>query len=219
LWHGDGRGPEVCLIKNLVGRGVLQYAPTNQMSKYIQMKKTNLILTLLLLALVVACGNGEKKAYLAEVDGMINHLDSLKLIADANVLDSLPYIIERVKKNTKRFAESYSADTINLEVGEMINSYKDVRKVLSRNSGNLAKVRVSIPETLEKLEDLKSDISHGVGERDKYLEYILFEREKVRQMDTLLAIYLRTNKKYLDLYESLNVKVGNYIILHEGRQE
>ena len=189
------------------------------MSKYIQMKKTNLILTLLLLALVVACGNGEKKAYLAEVDGMISHLDSLKVVADENVLDSLPYIIERVKKNTKRFAESYTIDTINLEVGEVMNSYKDVRKVLSRNSGNLAKVRVSIPETLEKLEDLKSDISHGVGERDKYHEYILFEREKVRQMDTLLAIYLRTNKKYLDLYETLNVKVGNYIVEQEGGQE
>jgi hypothetical protein len=183
------------------------------------MKIKSFIIGVITFFAVASCANGEKKAYIAEVDEMIVRLDSLKVIADANVLDSLPYIIDRVKKNTKRFAESYKGDTINLEIGEMMSSYKDVRKGLSRNSGNLAKVRVSIPETLEKLNDLKSDISHGVGERDKYREYILFEREKVRQIDTLLSIYLRNNNRYLTLYDEMNIKVGEHIIEQEAKIE
>lgn len=175
------------------------------------MKLVNWIVVTVLFVAVVSCNNSEKEAYISEVDGMIVRLDSLKEIADANVLDSLPFIIDRVKKNTKRFAASYKGDTIDLQIGEMINLYKSVRKGLSRNSGNLAKVRVSIPETVEALTNLKSDISNGVGERDKYQEHILFERDKVDQIDTLLSVYLKNNDEYLSLYEELNVKVGKHI--------
>lgn len=158
-----------------------------------------------------ACQDKERNKLIQNIDKMNSALDSMKTVADESQIDTLHLLIEHIKSNTSEVKKHYFADTVDYEVADMMNNYKEVRKALATNSGNLSKVRQSIPEVKESLENLRHDISHGVGERDRYEEYLNFEAEKVEKIKEILTYYLETKSKYLTLYEETEEKVLEFI--------
>ena len=166
-----------------------------------------------------ACQDKERNKLILKIEEMDSALDSMKTIADESQIDTLHLLIEHIKENTSEVKKHYFADTVEYEVANMMNNYKEVRKALSTNSGNLSKVRQSIPEVKESLENLKHDITHGVGERDRYEEYVSFEAEKVEKIKEILTYYLETKTKYLSLYEETEVKVIEFIEELKSAQE
>jgi hypothetical protein len=71
-------------------------------------------------------------------------------------------------------------------------------------------VKQSIPEVRQKVEDLKHDIDNGVGEREKYEEYINFEKKKIADIEEVLNYYLETRNKFYNRYDSLHPIVTNF---------
>lgn len=170
-----------------------------------------IFLALLVAGLIMSCKDAQKQKYLDEISSMEKDLDSMEQLAEQNRIDTLPKLINRIKNKTLEVQQNYYTDTIDYEVADMMNDFKQARKGLSSNSGNLAKVRNSIPEVKQKLSDLSFDIDHGVGDRSRYQEYIDYENEKVLQIEDILTYYLDNKKKYLKLYSEAAPKVDAFI--------
>lgn len=169
-----------------------------------------LSLIILLSILIWGCKDQEKSSYLEEIEVMTTKLDSLDTIAKNQKADSIPRIVRTIEETIGRVKKNYIADTIDLELAAMMNSYKDAQKSLSSNTGNLAKAKDAIPEVKEKLEHLKHDIENGVGDREKYQEYINFEGSKIQEIESILEYYIETNKKYLEQFKNAHPKVTNF---------
>ena len=163
-----------------------------------------------LLLFTWGCKDQEKTAYLEEIETMSLKIDSLDNISKNQNIDSIPAIVKTIESTIDRVKENYVADTIDLEIAALMNRYKDAKKSLSSNTGNLSKARGAIPEVKEKIEDLKHDIENGVGEREKYEEYINFEKNKIQEIETILEYYIKTNKKYLEQFKEAHPKVKNF---------
>ena len=148
---------------------------------------------------------------LAEIQTMHNTLDSLESITENNRIDTLTQLVDYIKTNTEEVINNYYTDTIDYAVAKMMNNYKDTRKAFSKNSGNLAKARQAIPEVRESLNDLRHDIEHGVGQRDKYEEFVGFEKGKVKQIKEILTYYLETKEKYTALFIETDKEVLEFI--------
>lgn len=146
-----------------------------------------------------------------EIQEMHATLDSLESVTEQNRIDTLTQLIEYIKFNTDEVVNNYHTDTIDYKVAKMMNNYKDTRKAFSKNSGNLAKARQAIPEVRESLENLSHDIEHGVGQRDKYEEFIGFEKGKVKQIKEILTYYLETKEKYTTLFIETDKEVLEFI--------
>ena len=170
-----------------------------------------IFLVLMVAGLMMSCKDAQKQKYQDEISSMEKDLDSMEQLAEQNRIDTLPKLINRIKNKTLEVQQNYYTDTIDYEVADMMNDFKQARKGLSSNSGNLAKVRNSIPEVKQKLSDLSFDIDHGVGDRSRYQEYIDYEKEKVLQIEEILTYYLDNKKKYLKLYNEAAPKVDAFI--------
>ncbi|HZH87389.1 MAG TPA: hypothetical protein VFD77_08730 [Brumimicrobium sp.] len=166
--------------------------------------KLKIFAVLMISISLTSCNNAEKKKHLAEIDVMEATLDSLSLIANDTTSSNASQIIYSVRETISNVKENYNPDTIDYDLAEKMNSYKEIRKVISRNSGNIAKAKQAIPEVQAKLADLKHDVENGVNDREKYNEYINYEKAKIEEIKHVLSYYLETTKEYNDLYDSLH---------------
>lgn len=160
--------------------------------------------------LIWGCKDQEKSSYLEEIEIMSAKIDSLENVSKNQNADSIPTIVNTIGITIDRVKKNYIADTIDLELAALMNRYKDAKKSLSSNTGNLSKARGAIPEVKEKIEHLKHDIENGVGEREKYEEYINFEKDKIQEIESILDYYIKTNKKYLEQYRNAHPKVKSF---------
>lgn len=160
--------------------------------------------------IIWGCKDQEKSSYLEEIEVMYTKIDSLEKVSKAQNTDSIPSIVNTIEKTIDKVKKNYVADTIDLELAGLMNKYKDSKKSLSSNTGNLSKARAAIPEAKEKIEHLKHDIENGVGDRDKYDEYIKFEKNKIQEIESILDYYIKTNKKYLEQFKNTHPKVKNF---------
>lgn len=165
---------------------------------------------------ITSCKNDNKEELLSQIDEMENTLDSLALIANDTIGLSASETIASVRATILKVKNNYNADTIDYELAEKMNSYKDIRKGISKNSGNLAKAKQTIPEVQKKLGDLRHDIESGVNDRDKYQEFINFEKSKVNEIEEVLRYYVEMNDKYHDKYDELHPiikKLGDSLVV------
>jgi chromosome segregation ATPase len=158
---------------------------------------------------ITSCKNDNKKELLSEIDKMENTLDSLETITNDTIRYDPSEIIASVRATILNVKKHYIADTIDYKLANQMNSYKEIRKVISKNSGNLAKAKQTIPEVQQKLDDLKHDIENGVNDRDKYQEFINFEKSKIHEIEEVLKYYIQTTDKYYTRYDSLHPIIKN----------
>lgn len=169
-----------------------------------------LLLSLLVLSILFSCKDEQKEQYLSDIQSMEQELDSLSALAN-DTTKRVPFNVTMDVRNTiLKVKNNYLPDTIDYGVANMMNSYKEIRKAVESNSGNLAKVKQVLPEIEQKVEDLKHDIENGVGEREKYQEYLDYEKKKIEETKEVLDYYLKTNEKFYNRYDSLHPIVSNF---------
>ena len=155
------------------------------------------------------CKNKDREKYIKEIDTMSATLDSLKTIAYDTTGQNIQPISQSVHQTIQQIKQKYSSDTIDLKTAKKIDAYKEIESAISINSGNLAKAKQAIPEVQQKIDDLRHDIENGVNDRDKYQEYIAFEKSKINDIEDVLSYYIKTKKKYQDRYDSLHPIMKN----------
>lgn len=150
-----------------------------------------------------SCNNKNRGKYIKEIDSMSATLDSLKTIAYDTTGQNTQPILRSVHETIQKIKQNYSSDTIDLELVKKIDAYKEIENALSINSGNLAKAKQAIPEVQLKVDDLRHDVKNGVNDRDKYPEFIEFEKSKINDIRNVLSYYMETKIKYCERYDSL----------------
>jgi chromosome segregation ATPase len=89
-----------------------------------------------------------------------------------------------------------------------MDAYKMMRRSLKPLGKQNSQLKQAIREEEKSLKELKADIENGAGSRDKYESYILFEKNKLNQLQTLLDEYLKLKKETLATYRALHPELN-----------
>src|SRR5690554_3686587 len=174
------------------------------------MRPMKMLAVVIFCVFMVGCSNADKKEYISEIDQMQNTLDSLSSIANDTTKPDATSVIYSVRSTIANVKENYDLDTVDFDLSEKMNSYKEIKEIISKNAENLAKAKQAIPEVQQKLEDLKHDIEHGVNDRDKYKEYINYEKVKIEEIRSILSYYLEVMQEYYDRYDDLHPIIKSF---------
>lgn len=160
---------------------------------------------------LIGCKDQQKEKYLTQLNDLQITLDCIDSSAtNINTL-RIDSITQNVNKTLKKIKLNYNQDTISLSFAEKIESYKEISPALSTNSGNLAKVKMALPEIQKKIEDLQHDIDNGVNNREKYPDFVTFEKGKVEKIKKIMDYYIETNTRYCQRYDSLQPIMERFI--------
>jgi hypothetical protein len=159
------------------------------------------------IGLFASCADLQKKEQLAKIDVMNKTLDSLEKELIAQKIDTIPELKLATSTVELRIKKNLFLDKVDVELGKKMDAYKRMRRALGPLGKAYGKVKKSISEMREALKNLYSDIENGYGEREKYEEYITFEKDKISKLTVLLNDYKEQKesvfKTYFELHDEL----------------
>lgn len=160
---------------------------------------------------LTSCHDAQKEAYLADIAQLNKSVDSLEAVFESSKVDSINQIVNNIEYTLIQVKNNFIADTVDAEFAQVMDRYKSVKKGLPKNSRNATKIQSSITEERDALEKLKHDIENAAGERDKYQEFINFERAKVIQIKELTTSWKEVQDNHMEAYFRLNPIVQEFV--------
>ncbi len=172
------------------------------------MKK--IFLLFLIGILLVSCSDLDKSNRLVKIDKMLSGLDSMSIQIKKEKIDTLAEMQLAAQGVEYRIRGNFVADTIDLELGKKMDRYKRMRRAIPKLRSNLVKLDKGIVELKNSLTLLKNDIENNSGIREKYDQYITFEKNKYDQIVVLFKEFQKNQKKILETYSDLHVELYNF---------
>ena len=165
---------------------------------------------LVIFSCLFSCSDIEKDRQVKKITELTNSVDKLNIALTQNKISGVPEKKLAVYTVIKRIKSYYFTDTIDYQFAKKMNSYKVVKKSLKNLDGDYEKIRIALREEKIALRKLKSDVINGFGQREKYDEYISFEKNKTKKIKSLLDEYIYKKKEFTIAFDSLHPLLNDY---------
>ena len=172
---------------------------------------------LVVFSCLFSCSDIEKDRQVKKINVLTNSVEKLKIALTQNKISNVPEKKLAVYTVIKRIKSYYFTDTIDYQFAKKMNSYKVVKKSLKNLDGDYEKIRIALREEKIALRKLKSDVINGFGQREKYDEYISFEKNKTKKIKSLLDVYIYKKKEFTIAFDSLHPVLNDYSIRLEEK--
>lgn len=170
--------------------------------------KRSITFLLSLSMFIVSCSDLKKDEQLKRISKLEKGLTLIENDRLKNEIDTLTALKIATNAVEIRIKNYLVLDTIDLVLGKKMDAYKIMRRSLKPLGKQNIQLKQAIREEQKSLKDLKTDIENGSGSRDKYESYILFEKNKINQLQTLLDEYLRQKQETLATYRKLHPELN-----------
>jgi hypothetical protein len=164
----------------------------------------------LLICLLTGCHDVKKQQQLEDISGLLTDLDSMQQVYATHFNDTLPQLLLRVRLVERAIRESYTGDTINLELGRKLEAYRYIVQNLGPVAAFASQYSERSAEERTDLRQLRADIRAGSGDRSRYDKYIRLEKNKVSQLRVMLQSWLDTQEQCLANYRELHAEMQQY---------
>jgi len=165
---------------------------------------------LVIFSFLFSCSDIEKDRQVIKINGLTKSVEKLKIALTQYKISNVPEKKLAVYTVIKRIKSYYFTDTIDYQFAKKMNSYKVVKKSLNNLDGDYEKIRIALREEKIALRKLKSDVINGFGQREKYDEYISFEKNKTKKIKSLLDEYIYKKKEFTIAFDSLHPLLNDY---------
>ena len=172
---------------------------------------------LVIFSCLFSCSDIEKDRQIKKINVLTNSVEKLKIALSQNKISNVPEKKLAVYTVIKRIKSYYFTDTIDYQFAKKMNSYKAARKSLIILDSDYEKIRIGLREEKIALRKLKSDVLNGFGQREKYDEYISFEKNKTKKIKILLDEYIYKKKEFTIAFDSLHPLLNDYSIRLEEK--
>ena len=172
---------------------------------------------LVIFSFLFSCSDIEKDRQIKKINGLTKSVEKLKIALTQYKISNVPEKKLAVYTVIKRIKSYYFTDTIDYQFAKKMNSYKVVKTSLKNLDGDYEKIRIALREEKIALRKLKSDVINGFGQREKYDEYISFEKNKTKKIKSLLDEYIYKKKEFTIAFDSLHPVLNYYSLRLEEK--
>jgi hypothetical protein len=166
------------------------------------MNKPIFLLLVILSFAVFSCLDTERKGYFAEIDKMLNTLDSLEQLDQKLPNDSFAIVKAEALKIEKDVKAYFMEDTVDFEFARKMNRLRGIRK-----GSDFIAMRRAFLDTVfvfqrAQLNTLREDIGNGSGKRDQYRTFVDAEKDNMELISGAFKDYeLRFNAMRSEFYD------------------
>ena len=172
---------------------------------------------LVIFSFLFSCSDIEKDRQVKTINVVTNSVAKMNIALTQNKISDVPEKKLGVYTVIKRIKSYYFTDTIDYQFAKKMNSYKAARKSLLILDSDYEKIRIALREEKIALRKLKSDVINGFGQREKYDEYISFEKNKTKKIKSLLDEYIYKKKEFTIAFDSLHPILNDYSMRLEAK--
>jgi len=174
------------------------------------MNKINLTFLILIGFILFSCIDSKKEGFIHNVDKLTEKLDSLEKVILESKIDTIASWQQNASSVELRIKNNLYVTKVDVDFAKKMDDYKRMRRMLNPINRNYVKTKEAIEEEKLALANLKKDIENGAGKRDKYSEYIEFEKGKIKQIQLLIEDYLNTKNEALEIHNRLHNDLNSF---------
>jgi hypothetical protein len=167
-----------------------------------------------------SCADFDRDKLLQRVDKQQKQLNGLNMQLEKYVMKDVASLKNDALQTELRIKQNLHLDTINMELARQLEEFKLMRKSISPLMKQYLKAKNGIKEEEAVLKNLSRDIQEGRGERQRYEEYIQFEKQKVSQLSALTKDYLKARSKFIADHKRLYppIEAFSYTLIQKRRK-
>lgn len=154
------------------------------------MNPFSIVAILIFVVTLASCDRATKYAVqINSIDSCLTQIDSLEQIFKGIEFDSLKLMVAHVKENEAIMKQYYHADTIDLEIGMLLNNGKGIRKSIDGADQMKLVLGNEIIALRKQFTNLKTDILNGAVDEAKMNTYLADEKAALLKFKTELSEY------------------------------
>ncbi|MCO5260305.1 MAG: hypothetical protein M9916_09195 [Crocinitomicaceae bacterium] len=158
-----------------------------------------------------SCSDLKKGKQLKQVWLLQNSLDSLENNWNTEELTTIDSISAICQNKIDSISHLYDDQYVSMELAIKLDQYKQCSQGLQELKRVQSFFPSIIKEKVQSLQQLEVDIQTGKGRREKYDEYIEFEKNELITINKQYKRYHFTKKKSLDNYSKSNEDVCDFL--------
>lgn len=174
--------------------------------------KMKFLFLLTLVFTFFGCVDLKKEDYLKRISKLERALDNMEQKLQENQIDSLVAWKQTTNGVELRIKNYLTLDTIDLILGKKIDAYKLMRRNWIPLGKQFLQLKTVMSEERKTLKDLARDIEAGAGDRAAYEQYLLFEKNKIKQLEVLLQEYVKLKAETVRTYQTLHNELNLFSI-------
>ena len=158
-----------------------------------------------------SCSDLKKGDQLSEIQGLLKTIDSVEVVLIENQIDTLENLTFTMRILQVDLAKLKAKDSIPLNLALKMDEYKWMRKSVPIIANNQIALKKGIKEVRLSLNELEVDISKASGRKDKYENYIGFEKKKVNLIRTTLTETSKLSDKLIKDFDVIHGEIVRYV--------
>ncbi len=171
----------------------------------------------LILLLLNSCSDMDKDEQVKKINRLKKTVSTLEVELSQTQIKTISEKKIAIYSVIKRIKTYYYIDTIDVPFAKKMEAYKVMGKSLKSLGAEYEKIRVSLNEEKVTLKKLQTDIQRGFGHREKYNEYISFEKDKINQIKQFLKDYKSNYNRFNSAYDTLHVPLNEFSLRLEEK--
>lgn len=157
-----------------------------------------------------SCTDLKKGGQLSILDDLTKTVDSIEVVLNENRIDTLKNMRDAARLMDERIAELHSSDTLSLTFAMQLDEYKLMVESIPEIEMQQVELKKGVAELHTSISKLRTDISNASGEKNRYDEFLLFEKKKVVQLRDVLNSFVKMRDKLESDYPSVEEEVRNF---------
>lgn len=170
-----------------------------------------LCLSSILTLTLFSCADLKKGQQIETIDALSKSVDSISTVLIENKLEQMDPIFRQSRTIEKRILDKFNPDSIiDIETGKKLDMFKEMLNTFEPLEKAYKDLLLNSKKEKIVLNELKSDIENGNGDRSRYAEYVAFEAKKVNQLRQLLSDYVQTKNQSSKTFNTIHNDVNTF---------
>ena len=176
------------------------------------MKLLKLSYLFAVLIVAVSCDPAKQfEAEIQEVDSCITSIEQMEERLEGIKFDSLMFMVDHIRMNENRLEMYYRPDTLNEDLGRLMNDCKGIRKSLPDLKGKKTYFADEMNAIKNQFKTLKEDIVNGLFDKEQIDKYLEKEKADLEILAITFNGFDELQKKQSETYYYAVPKVDEYI--------
>ena len=159
---------------------------------------------------LVSCVDLSKKNQLTELTQLSKRVDSIQQEFELLKKDTISEIIYSMNQTSDKIKTNIGDDTLSLQIARKLDSYKKVYRKLTSIEAYDEKFLFGSQDIKNSIEKLSNDITKGNGDREKYDQFLTFERSKVIELEKLLSNVKKLQSESIETFQKIHPAISSF---------
>ena len=163
-----------------------------------------------LILCLVSCVDLSKNNQISELSSLSKRVDNIQQEFELLKKDTISEIIYAMNENSEKIKANIGEDTLTVQIARNLDAYKKIYRKLTSIEAYDEKFLFGSQDIKNSIEKLSNDITKGSGDREKYDQFLSFERSKVLELEKLLRNVKKLQSESIETFQKIQPAIASF---------